>query len=199
VRDHDVFLRVWNHIFTGIDIFAQTPPPQPPLPPPSSSSSSTTTEGTAPAVGGEGGGVVAGQLYITSNQRIALLRKLKHDVFAKNEEELITHIDWYMKYLELTNRKKILLADWRKIVVKRQRKENSEKAVQGITETPNHDIAAGDDPKELLEAEELLQQFMSPGQEEKAKEMQQKTKQRLAKWKQEKQRQEEEEKVSFNF
>ena len=176
MRDHDVFLRVWTAVFTGVDLFAHSHQHQP-------------NGGAEDGASTQGGG--QWHIVLTTAQQQALMKRMRADVFAKTPEELQAHVDWYVRVLELTQHKKQLLADWRKIVAHRQRKEQGEKAAASVSET------TGQRADELLVVEDMLDQLdMTPGvDEEKRREQRLQAKQRLARWKQEKQQKDEEDKV----
>lgn len=178
VRDHDVFLRVWTAVFTGIDLFAHGYD--------NISAALHETNGTSHV---EEIQHLEWHLSLNTSQQQALMKRLKTDVFAKTPEELQAHIDWYCRVLELTQRKKQLLADWRKVVAHRQRKEQGEKAAAIVTEATGHRA------DEMLIVEDLMGELeMTPAEEEKRREQRIQAKQRLTKWRQEKQQKEEEEK-----
>lgn len=193
VRDHDVFLRVWTAVFTGVDLTSGNNH--------NNNSQLHPTDDTEDHSSSHNSNIPAQlntyadqfKIQLTAAQHAAVMKRLKTDVFAKTPEELDAHIDWYTRHLELTNRKKQLLADWRKIVAHRQRREQGETAAATVTE------ATGRNADELLSGDaQLLDQLLAPTnpeEEEKARELRIQARQRLLKWKAEKQQKEEEEKV----
>lgn len=150
VRDHDAFIRVWNHVLTGIDLLAGV------------------TEDTDI------------QVHLSSSQNAALMKKLRMDVFAKNEEELAQHVQWYCRFMELTHRKKLALSRWRRTLASRRHRQQGAMAADNLPDAP-----------EIISADDLLDQ-MNAGEISKGREAQEKrhaAKQRLAKWKMERETQ----------
>eukprot|EP01035_Chromulina_nebulosa_P016979 gene16979-22476_t len=94
-RDHDVFLKLWTQLHIRVNPVIPPPPDYNEEAPQSEEKTNPYTE----------------QFDITNRQ--TLVRKLVKLVPAVSASEIEQHIDWYVKVLQLSEKKKQLVEEWK--------------------------------------------------------------------------------------
>lgn len=178
-RDHEVFTRVWNSLFSNMNIVVLK-----------SRNSPRPVEGDeeVPEVDHEASSddQIEFVVQLTNSHRNTLLKKLSDVVFGKNREELLEHVVFYCKVLELTSLKKYLLGEWKKLQNNRRKSLNHDYLVEESLEDAFIDEEINGAQEDAVTEEQKLRE---------AEEKRIHAKQRIAKWKQDKIKQQQEEEV----
>lgn len=154
-RDNDIFIRIWTNQFSHLNLLDPSTK-SPPLEIIDKENSSQYF------------------LYtLNKKQEKILLNNLSKNVYNKTEEELLSHIQWYLKVLELNQRKKHNISIWKNSQLN---KNKNEKDINENIENPIIKMEQDDEDNEEL----LLQRKL---EEEKMKLLK---KEKLLKWKEEK-------------